>query len=88
MLFLITISVLVLGLVTLVLVIWVRYRKEQRTQPLDQARLKIIEAQIAGLKAAQRIQAAEYHARRHMHQFRDHGVFRNPTIHEEPDQWR
>jgi hypothetical protein len=54
----------------------------------DDVRLRAIEAQMAGLRAALRISAAEHATRYRMHQLRDRNVFSNSTLHEEPEEWR
>jgi hypothetical protein len=65
--------------------VWQRQRREQLR---DRARLKVIETQMAGLRAALRIGMAEHTARRRMHQLHDRDPFANSTLHEEPEQWR
>ena len=62
-------------------------QRVQRTR--DQARLRVIENQLAGLRAVQHIRAAEYVTRqrlRRLSQLPD--PFANSTIHEEPEEWR
>lgn len=51
----------------------------------DRARLKVIEGQMAALRAALRISAAEHAVRRQVH---SDSVFANSTLHEEPNEWR
>jgi hypothetical protein len=64
------------------------WRRQRLEQLRDQARLKVIETQMAGLRAALRINAAEHATRRRMHTMYDRDVFSNPTLHEEPEAWR
>ena len=63
------------------------WQQQHRDRLRDQSRLKVIEAQMAGLRAALRIQAAEHVARQRIHTTHNE-VFRNSTVHEEPDEWR
>ena len=64
------------------------WRRERVERLRDQARLKAIEAQMAGLRATLRISAAEQVARRRMRELHHRDLFANSTIHEEPEQWR
>jgi hypothetical protein len=55
----------------------------------DQARLHVIENQLAGLRAVQRIRAAEYATRQRVRRLNPlPDTFANPTRHEEPEEWR
>lgn len=64
---------------------WWRQRQEQLR---DQARLKVIETQMAGLRAALRIGMAEHAARRRMHRLHDRGVLSHSALHNEPEGWQ
>jgi hypothetical protein len=66
------------------LVLRYRYRQGRINRLRDDVRLRVIEGQMAALRAALRIQVAEHVIRQRM---RD-DVFRNSTLHEEPDLWR
>jgi hypothetical protein len=66
------------------------FLEQQRHQRVrDQARLRVIENQLAGLRAAQRIRAAEHAARQRLRRL---SVLPDPltnsTLHEEPEEWR
>jgi hypothetical protein len=64
------------------------WQREHIQRLRDQARLKAIESQMAGLRAALRISAAEQATRRRMHTAYNSNVFANSTAHEEPETWR
>jgi hypothetical protein len=66
------------------LVIRYWHQQGQVARLRDRARLKVIEGQMATLRASLRIQIAEHAARRQMQQ----NLFANSTIHEEPEQWQ
>jgi hypothetical protein len=60
------------------------HQRDQLTRLRDQARLKVIEGQLAGLRAALRIGVAEQAARQAMHdELRRTDLYRNSTEHEE-----
>ena len=54
----------------------------------QQARLTAIEAQLAALRTTLRLQGAEHAIRRRMQAEARRDVFANPTIYQEPDEWR
>jgi len=67
-------------------VLWLarRQRRNRLDQLREQARLKVVEAQMASMRAALRIQAAEYLARRRMQTYADdRDPYINSTAHEE-----
>lgn len=64
------------------------WRRRQAERLREQARIQVIESQMAGLRAALRISMAEHNTRKRMHQVHDRDVFANSTLHEEPEQWR
>jgi len=80
--------VLVVGVVIGGLMVRRSWRRQRLEQLRDQARLKVIETQMAGLRAALRINAAEHATRRRMHTMYDRDVFTNSTLHEDPETWR
>jgi hypothetical protein len=53
----------------------------------DQARLSVIESQLAAMRTALRIRGVEQVTRRRMLSTQ-RDVFANPTTYEEPDEWR
>lgn len=66
---------------------WIKTDRAERSR--DQARLKVVEGQLAALRAALRIGQAEYRTRQRMQaELHRRDVFANPTTHEEPDEWR
>lgn len=66
---------------------WIKTARAERGR--DQARLRIIEGQLATLRAVLRIGQAEYLTRQRMQaEVYRCDVFANPTVHEEPEQWR
>lgn len=66
---------------------WIEAGRVQRGR--DRARLRVIEGHLAALRAMLRIGQAEYLTRRRMQtEMHRRDVFANPTIHEEPDEWR
>jgi hypothetical protein len=64
------------------------WRRERVERLRDRARLKVIEGQMAMLRTALRIGAAEHLSRRRMHEAYGTDVFANPTAQEEPEDWR
>lgn len=53
----------------------------------DQARLSVLESQLAAMRAALRIRGVEGATRRRMLSAQ-RDVFANPTTYQEPDEWR
>jgi len=82
------IMVLLVAIVAGGLVFRRSWHKEQSERLRDQARIRVIETQMAGLRAALRIGMAEHATRRRMHTMYDRDVFANSTAHEEPEDWR
>jgi hypothetical protein len=64
------------------------WKRERVDRLRDQARLKVIEAQMAGLRAGLRVNVAEHATRRRMHDLHDRDLFANSTLYEEPEAWR
>ena len=83
------ITTLVLLVVSIPVGLWLtRWQRQDRVDRLrDQARLKVIETQMAAMRATLRIQAAEHIVRQRMHYDADN-PFANSTIHEEPEEWQ
>lgn len=83
------IAVLVMSAITVAGGLWFsgRWRQDRVARLRDQARLKVIEAQMAAMRAALRIQAAEHLARQRMRSDAD-GSFTDSTIHEGPEEWQ
>lgn len=65
-----------------------RLRRDQVERVRDRARIKVIEGQLAMLRTALRVGAAEHLARRRMHEMHDDSVFTNSTAYEEPEAWQ
>jgi hypothetical protein len=82
-----TLLVVLLFLVVIVggLFIRTRFRQERVERFRDRARLRLIEGQLAMLRAALRLEAAEHLARRRFMALHARDVFENRTDHEE---WR
>jgi len=59
------------------------HRQNQLARIRDRARLRVIEGQLATLRAALRIQVAEHAVRQRMQAMHGDDVFRNSTSHEE-----
>ena len=70
------------------LVLRYRYRQGRINRLRDDVRLRVIEGQMAALRAALRIQVAEHVIRQRMQAVYNDDVFANRTSHEEPDLWR
>lgn len=81
-------NVFVIGLSLGLVLSWWIARQEQRNRRRDQARLQVLESQVAGMRAVLRIKAAEYRTRQRMRSLHSRSVYANPTIHEEPELWR
>jgi hypothetical protein len=66
---------------------WIKAERAERSR--NQVRLRVIEGQMALLRAMLRIGQAEYVTRQRMQsELHQRDVFANSTIHEEPEEWR
>lgn len=86
--FLVLLTVVVLVFIVGGLFAWQWITAERAERGREQARLKIIESQLAALRAVLRIGQAEHRTRQRMQAELHRDVFANPTTYQEPDEWR